>query len=46
MHPIKVTLAAGAFHLPGMIGYEQNRPDRCYLSGEAAEADGFIRATR
>jgi len=45
-HPIKVRLASRLFHLPGMVSYDRTRPDRCYQSGEKAEADGFTQAKR
>jgi hypothetical protein len=43
---VKVKLASGIYHLPGMFAYERTIPDRCYASAEAAEADGFRAAKR
>ncbi|MBK9179191.1 MAG: hypothetical protein IPM45_06380 [Acidimicrobiales bacterium] len=45
-HPVKAKLASGIYHLPGMLNYERTRPDRCYASAEAAEADGLRPAKR
>jgi hypothetical protein len=45
-HPVKVRLASGIFHLPGMVDYERTRPDRCYVDATAAESDGFRAALR
>ncbi len=45
-HPVKAKLSSMLYHLPGMAFYDRTRPDRCYVDGEAAEADGFIRAKR
>jgi hypothetical protein len=44
--PVKVKLASGIYHLPGMFAYDRTIPDRCYASAEAAEADGFRAAKR
>ncbi len=44
--PVKVKLASGIYHLPGMLAYERTSPDRCYVSAEEAEADGFRAAKR
>jgi hypothetical protein len=44
-HPVKAKLASGIFHEPGGANYGRTRPDRCYLSAEAAEADG-LRASK
>ena len=44
--PVKVKLASGIYHLPGMLAYERTSPDRCYTSAEEAEADGFRAAKR
>ena len=38
-HPVKAKLASGIYHLPGGANYARTKPDRCYLSAEAAEAD-------
>jgi hypothetical protein len=43
---VKVKLASGIYHLPGMFAYERTIPDRCYASADAAEADGFRAAKR
>ncbi len=43
-HPVKVKLASGLIHQPGMLAYQRTRADRCYATVEAAEADGFARA--
>jgi hypothetical protein len=43
---VKVKLASGIYHLPGMFAYERTIPDRCYASPDAAEADGFRAAKR
>ena len=40
-HPVKAKLASGIFHSPGGPNYERTKPDRCYISAEAAEADGL-----
>src|SRR5262245_60849100 len=45
-HPVKGKLASGIFHLPGGANYERTKPDRCYVSGAAAEADGLRGAAR
>lgn len=45
-HPVKVKVGSGIYREPGAAGYERTRPDRCYESVEAAEADGFVRAKR
>ncbi len=45
-HPVKAKLASGIFHLPGGANYARTRADRCYLSPEAAEADGLRAAKR
>jgi hypothetical protein len=45
-HPIKVKLASGIFHLPGMLAYDRTKPDRCYATEVDAVADGFVRAKR
>ncbi len=45
-HPVKVKESSRLYHLPGMLAYDRTRPDRCYLTAEAAEADGFVRAKR
>jgi hypothetical protein len=45
-HPVKAKESSRLYHLPGMLAYERTRPDRCYSTPEAAEADGFVRAKR
>ena len=40
-HPVKAKLASGIFHVPGGANYTRTQADRCYLSAEAAEADGL-----
>ena len=40
-HPVKAKLASGIFHVPGGASYSRTAPDRCYLSPEAAQADGL-----
>lgn len=45
-YPIKAKLASQIFHQPGGLSYERTRPDRCYPSTDAAEADGFRAAKR
>jgi hypothetical protein len=45
-HPVKAKVASRVYRVPGMASYEQAKPDRCYPTPEAAEADGFTRAKR
>lgn len=45
-HPVKVKLSSGIFHVPGGLNYARCKPDRCYVSEEAATADGFTKAKR
>lgn len=45
-YPVKAKLASGIFHVPGGQNYERTRPDRCYASAAAAEADGLRPAKR
>lgn len=45
-HPIKAKIASGIYHVPGGIFYERTHPDRCYVDGAAAEADGLRPARR
>jgi hypothetical protein len=45
-HPVKAKLASGIFHQPGGANYARTLADRCYLSAEAAEADGLRPAKR
>ena len=37
--PIKAKLKSGIFHQPGGLAYDRTKPDRCYPSVAAAEAD-------
>ena len=45
-YPIKAKLSSKIFHQPGGAAYERTKPDRCYASAEAAEADGLRAAKR
>jgi len=45
-HPVKAKLSSRIFHLPGGQNYARCRPDRCYETEQAAQADGFSRAQR
>jgi hypothetical protein len=45
-HPVKAKLASGIFHVPGGANYARTVADRCYLSPEAATADGLRAAKR
>jgi hypothetical protein len=45
-HPVKAKLTSGIFHLPGGANYARTQADRCYLSADAAEADGLRAAKR
>jgi hypothetical protein len=40
-HPVKAKLSSKIYHLPGGFNYARTRPDRCYVSAAAAEADGL-----
>ena len=40
-HPVKAKLASGINHVPGTANYDRTKPDRCYVSAAAAEADGL-----
>ncbi len=40
-HPVKGKTRSGIFHVEGNIAYDRTNADRCYLSPEAAEADGY-----
>jgi len=44
-HPVKAKMKSGIFHVPGGANYARTVADRCYLSAEAAEADG-LRASK
>ena len=39
--PVKAKVKSGIYHAPGSNTYERTKPDRCYPSVEAAEADGL-----
>jgi hypothetical protein len=45
-HPVKAKLASGIYHVPGGGNYDRTKPDRCYSTVEAAEADGLRPAKR
>ena len=45
-HPVKGKAGSGIYHVPGGASYDRTVPERCYVSPEAAEADGFRRAKR
>ena len=40
-HNIKAKESSGIFHVAGGRFYERTKPDRCYASAAAAEADGY-----
>ena len=40
-YPVKAKLTSGIFHVEGGRNYDRTRPDRCYTTPEAAEADGM-----
>ena len=40
-HPVKAKASSGIFHVPGGRFYDRTRPDRCYPTAAAAEADGY-----
>ncbi|MCP3856673.1 MAG: hypothetical protein GY745_08230 [Actinomycetia bacterium] len=39
-HPVKLKASSSIYHVEGQRHYERTRADRCYLSPDAAEADG------
>lgn len=39
--PVKVKTSSGIYHVPGGRFHERTRPDRCYATAHAAEADGY-----
>jgi hypothetical protein len=43
-HPVKAKNSSGIFHLPGGRFYDRTKPDRCYPTAAAAEADGYRRS--
>jgi hypothetical protein len=45
-HPVKAKRSTRLYREPGTPAYDRARPDRCYSSAAAAEADGFTRAKR
>ncbi|HXH58531.1 hypothetical protein [Iamia sp.] len=45
-YPVKAKEASRIFHVPGGLSYDRTRPERCYPSPAAAEADGFRAAKR
>lgn len=45
-YPIKAKLKSQIFHQPGGLAYDRTKPDRCYPTAEAAEADGLRAAKR
>ena len=42
--PVKAKDSSGIFHVPGGRFYDRTRPDRCYPTPSAAEADGYRRS--
>lgn len=40
-YPIKANATSGIYHVPGGRFYERTIPERCYVSPEAAAADGY-----
>ncbi|MGZ0229017.1 MAG: sunset domain-containing protein [Acidimicrobiales bacterium] len=40
-HPVKGKVRSGIYHVEGNTAWERTNADRCYLSPEAAEADGY-----
>jgi hypothetical protein len=40
-HPIKAKETSGIYHVPGGRFYDRTKPDRCYATASAAEADGY-----
>ena len=45
-HPVKANAQSHIYHVPGGLSYARTVPQRCYISTEAAEADGFRPAKR
>lgn len=45
-YPVKAKETSRIFHVPGGLSYDRTRPERCYPSPTAAEADGFRAAKR
>jgi hypothetical protein len=44
-YPVKAKVASGIFHVEGGRNYARTKPDRCYATPQAAEADG-LRASK
>ena len=40
-HPIKANDSSKIFHAPGGRFYDRTKPERCYATAAAAEADGY-----
>ena len=40
-YPVKASERSGIYHLPGGRFYDRTKPDRCYTTAAAAEADGY-----
>jgi len=40
-HPIKANASSKIFHVPGGRFYDRAKPERCYATAAAAEADGY-----
>ena len=40
-HPVKAKESSGIFHVPGGRFYDRTKPDRCYPTAAAAQADGY-----
>jgi hypothetical protein len=40
-YPVKAKVASGIFHVEGGGNYDRTKPDRCYATPAAAEADGL-----
>jgi len=45
-HPVKGNDDSGIYHVQGGAFYDRTVPERCYLTPEAAEADGYRPAKR
>jgi hypothetical protein len=45
-HPVKAKRSTRLYREPGTAAYDRAKPDRCYVTPQAAEADGFMRAKR
>lgn len=43
-HPVKANESSGIYHVPGGRFYDRTVPVRCYVSPEAAAADGYRQA--